>query len=127
MLKCVLKKRRESQKVATLLIQRYLKGHVARKAVKAELIMIKEVRLVKAIEMRIKRSNKTDRERFEQAAQKIQRSIYGKIVRKRESKQLREELRKLPFICRSSFLKMHLLKKNTSSLRMEVNTTFSYF
>ena len=69
----------------------------------------------------------TDRERMEQAVTKIQRTIYRlKVKRKREGREIREQLQKLPYICRNGFMKMLLLKANTNSLQREVKYTFKF-
>ena len=127
MYRMVLKRRREKKNKAALLIQRYLRSYNPRKEAKLEIRTYMELRRVKDLELRIRRSSKTDKERMEQAAHKIQRSIYHKIKRRKEGRRLREELKKLPYICRSSYLKMQLLKANTSNLTMEARSQFKYF
>lgn len=44
------------------------------------------------------------------AASLIQLKICAKIKRQVEARELRQKLKNLPYVCRSSFVKMHLLK-----------------
>lgn len=88
------------------------------KEARKELSFIKEIFRVKDLELRIKKASDTDLERFNQAATKIQRTIYiCKIKEKREGKDIRSQLAKLPYVVRNGFIKMLLLKAATSSLK----------
>lgn len=63
-----------------------------------------------------------DQAKLNAAAQLIQDVIYTRKIRqKREGKELRQKLKELPMVCRSSFLKMHLLKAQTAQLKTNVN------
>jgi len=64
----------------------------------------------------IRRASPTELERMHQAAEKIQRSIYERIRQRREGRELRAELAKLPRVVWQGYLKMKDLKANTASL-----------
>jgi len=82
------------------------------------LSFIRGIFKVKDLELRIKKASDGDLERFNQSAAKIQRTIYvKKIKEKREGKDIRSQLIKLPYVVRNGFIKMLLLKAATSSLQ----------
>ena len=81
---------------------------------------IKEKERRRRIEIFI-RLNK-DKARLNSAAQLIQDHIYTRKIKLRnEGKELRQKLKDLPFVCRSSFVKMHLLKAQTARLTTNMN------
>jgi len=51
-----------------------------------------------------------DKRRLNEAASIIQIKICSKIKNRAEARELRQKLKDLPYVCRSSFVKMHLLK-----------------
>jgi len=67
--------------------------------------------------------HRKDKKLLNDSALKIQTIIHKKIVKRKEAKELREKMKALPFVCRSSFLKMQLLKANTAALKMGVKQT----
>jgi len=88
------------------------------KEARKELTFIKDIFRVKDLELRIKKASDANLERYNQAASKIQRTIYvKKIKQKREGKDIRSQLAKLPYVVRNGFIKMLLLKAATSSLK----------
>lgn len=124
LLMCALRKRHRAKRQAQKLIRRYLKGFVIRKEVKEQLIEERENARVVQLQTMIHRASKTDLERMHQAAQKIQRSIYNRIKQRREGRELRAELAKLPRVVWNGYLKMKDLKANTNSLKMDMRFKF---
>ena len=51
-----------------------------------------------------------DKRRLNEAASLIQNKICTKIKKQAEARELRQKLKDLPYVCRSSFVKMHYLK-----------------
>lgn len=113
---CGLRRRHQARREAYLLIRRYLKGFVVRKEVNAELRERREEVRVVQLQAMIRRASPTELERMHQAAEKIQRSIYERIRQRREGRELRAELAKLPRVVWQGYLKMKDLKANTASL-----------
>ena len=61
---------------------------------------------------------------IDDAARTIQIKLYqNKIKQRREIKELRVEIGQLPFICRSSFVKVWFLKRSTGNLMNEVTSS----
>jgi hypothetical protein len=121
--------RRRAQKMEenSVMIQRHLRGFICWKNVRQELRQARELRWLQMIQLRIRKADETERDRMDQAAKKIQRTIYqAKIKQKRQGKEIREQLAKLPYICRNGFIKMMILKANTNSLQNEVKFTLRY-
>lgn len=54
-------------------------------------------------------------ELIEQSAIKIQ-SLYHLLKKKKDLKAMRDKMKALPFVCRSSFVKMQMLKMSTNQL-----------
>ena len=101
----------------SIMVQRHLRGFICWKNVRLELCATREIKWLQMIELRIKKASNTERDRMDQAAAKIQRTIFRKKCKqKREAKEIREQLAKLPYICRAGFIKMMILKANTNSL-----------
>jgi hypothetical protein len=51
-----------------------------------------------------------------EAAIKIQDVLWAKIKQRKQSRELREKLKTLPYVVRASFVKMHMLKAKTTAL-----------
>ena len=49
-----------------------------------------------------------------EAAKKLQRLYFEKVKKKRETRELREQMKKLPYEVRRTFLKMQELKLSTN-------------
>lgn len=63
-----------------------------------------------------------DSEKLNRAAAKIQKLYVDKVKTKRECRQIREQMSKLPYQVRRTFIKMLDLKLSTQQLRMDVTT-----
>ena len=72
---------------------------------------------VKALQGKMEQSPEV---RLHKAALTIQIGLYYRMRRKREGRELREQLKKLPMICRSGFVKMITLKASTNKLQTEL-------
>ena len=107
-----------------MLIRRHLRGFVVRKEVKAELRDKREETRVIELMGVIRRASQTDQERMHQAAARIQRTIYTRIRQRREGRELRAELSKLPPVVWAGYLRMKDLKANTAALAMDMKGTF---
>lgn len=76
------------------------------------------IQRVKALQGIIEQSPEV---RLNKAALTIQLGLYYRMRRKRDAKELREQLKKLPMVCRSGFVKMITLKANTTQLQTDVS------
>lgn len=101
------------KRAAIRLVQRYTKSFVAWKGMRKELIAERDFKNVEALKFYIRKASDVQRDRLDQAATKIQRSIHVKIKNRNKGKQLREELKKLPMVVRSNYVKMYMLKNQT--------------
>ena len=98
------------------LLQRYMKGYLSWKDARKELREERDFKKVEALKFFIRKASDVQRDRLDQAAQKIQRSIWAKIKKRNLGRQLRKELIKLPIVVRPGFVKMYFLKNQTSAL-----------
>ena len=64
----------------------------------------------------LKRQPKPSAEEDKLAVAKIEKMVLGYLQRM-EARKLREELKKLPYICRRSLIKVHDLKQKTRLFR----------
>jgi hypothetical protein len=63
---------------------------------------------------------KTEEETVSKAALKIQ-ALYKHLKYKKALKEMREKLKTLPYVCRSSFVKMQELKLSTLKLSSDMS------
>lgn len=62
----------------------------------------------------------SERQLMDESADKIA-TLIVRIQRAKEGRVIREQLKKLPYICRRGFMKMHSLKQNANSLKSEAS------
>jgi len=93
-------------------IQSAWRIYKAKQEVRRRKVANLDINRVKKIKVYLK--NYKDKRKLDQSARKIQTSIFKKIQRRREAKELRQKLRELPYVCRSGFMKMQMLKANTN-------------
>lgn len=98
------------RQAATRLLQRYTRSFVAWKEVNKELREERDFKKVQALKFFITKASDVQRDRMDQAVNKIYRSIYMKIHKRNMGRQLRKELAKLPMVVRPNFVKMYMLK-----------------
>ena len=75
----------------SITVQRHLRGFICWKNVRQELMATREIHWLEMLEQRIRKASDTERDRMDQAATKIQRTIFSRRVKqKREAKEIRE-------------------------------------
>ena len=68
-------------------------------------------------------SRPSERQQMNEAANKIGKLLEN-IRRAKEGRAIREQLKKLPYVCRAGFFKMRMLKEKSNLLRNEANQLF---
>lgn len=53
-------------------------------------------------------------------------SLYHRLKFKKELKAMREKMKSLPYVCRSSFVKMQMLKMSTHQLMSDTSTKLDH-
>lgn len=74
------------KRAAIRLVQRYTKSYVAWKDIRKELIAERDFKKVESLKFYIRKASDVQRDRMDQAATKIQRSIHVKINKRNKGK-----------------------------------------
>ena len=107
-------------------MQRQIKGYSVCKKVSKDVKEQRDFLRVEKLKFYIRKASDVERDRMDQAQQKIRRSIYAKVHRKNYSYKLRQELKKLPIVVRANFVKMYALKNQTKELNREARRYFRH-
>ena len=86
------------------------------KDIRKELVAERDFKKVETLKFYIRKASDVQRDRMDQAANKINRSMYSKIQKRNQCRELRKELAKLPMVVRPNYVKMYFLKSETSAL-----------
>lgn len=120
LLTIVLRKRFKQKQAAIAKLQNFFRVVKAKMETRQRRTAIKEKERRRRMEIFTRLSK--DQAKLDAAAKLIQDVIFTcKIKQKKEGKELRQKLKDLPYVCRSSFLKMHFLKAQTAQLKNNVS------